>query len=160
MERPVPNPTNQKPAPTKGARSAATERYSIDELSAETGVTPRTIRYYITEGMIPPAHGRGASATYDRRHLLKLKLIVELKDRFKPLETIKRELAGLSTDDLEAHFAIQADPAEGRWRRIAFSPDLELHVRERDPRDYQFEQTVNQIVELARVILKSQRESG
>jgi DNA-binding transcriptional MerR regulator len=134
------------------------ERYSIDELSAETGITPRTIRYYITEGMIPPAYGRGASATYDRRHLLRLRLIVELKNEFKPLDAIKQELSGLSTEDLEAHFAIQSDPAEGRWRRIAFSPDLELHVREREPRDYRFEQTVDQLVQLARVVLRSQKE--
>ena len=133
MERAVSNRTRSDAAPIAngkskpGARVAASaERFSIDELSAESGIVPRTIRYYITQGMIPPAHGRGASATYDRRHLLRLKLITELKSEFKPLDAIKQELSGLSTEDLEAHFAIQSDPAEGRWRRIAFSPDLEL----------------------------------
>jgi DNA-binding transcriptional MerR regulator len=148
------------PAATSGHTRVSGERYSIDQLSAETGISPRTIRYYITEGMIPPAHGRGASATYDRRHLLRLRLIVELKNEFKPLETIKRELDALTTDDLEAHFAIQRDPAEGHWRRIVFSPDLELHVRERGPRDYQFEHAVDQIVQLARVVLRGQKEAG
>jgi DNA-binding transcriptional MerR regulator len=133
-------------------------RYGIADLEAETGFNPRTIRYYISEGMLTPAHGRGPSATYDTDHLLRLRLIKELKDEFLPLEAIKERLAELSTEDLEAHFAIQTRPVEGRWRRIGFTPDLELHVREREPRDYRFERAVDQIVQLARVVLDASEE--
>jgi DNA-binding transcriptional MerR regulator len=139
--------------------AASAPRYTIDDLTAETGINGRTIRYYISEGLLTRARGRGPSATYDRDHLLRLRLIKELKDDFKPLDAIKRELAGLSTEDLEAHFAIQGGPTEGRWRRIIFTPNLELHVRERDPRDYRFERAVDQIVQLAGVVLKSHKES-
>ena len=138
--------------------TASSPRYTIDDLTAETGINGRTIRYYISEGLLTRARGRGPSATYDEDHLLRLRLIKELKDNFKPLEAIKQELAGLSTEDLEAHFAIRSGPSEGRWRRIIFTPDLELHVRERDPRDYRFERAVDQIVQLAGVVLSSHRE--
>jgi DNA-binding transcriptional MerR regulator len=128
-------------------------RYSIDDLTRETGFNARTIRYYISEGMLTPAHGRGPSATYDKDHLLRLRLIKELKDDFKPLDAIKSRLKELSTDDLEAHFAIQTGPTEGTWRRIAFTTELELHVRVREPRDYRFERAVEQIVQHTRFVL-------
>lgn len=134
-------------------------RYSIGDLEAETGFNARTIRYYISEGMLTPAHGRGPSATYDKDHLLRLRMIKELKEQFLPLDTIKQRLADLSTEDLEAHFAIQTGPTEGRWRRIVFHPDLELHVREREQRDYRFERAVEQIIQHARFVLENYEES-
>jgi DNA-binding transcriptional MerR regulator len=134
-------------------------RYSIGDLEEETGFNARTIRYYISEGMLTPAHGRGPSATYDKDHLLRLRMIKELKEEFKPLDAIKERLANLSTEDLEAHFAIQTGPVEGRWRRIVFNSDLELHVRERDQRDYRFERAVEQIVQHARFVLENFEET-
>lgn len=134
-------------------------RYSIADLQAETGFNGRTIRYYVSEGMLTPAHGRGPTATYDKDHLLRLRMIKELKDEFLPLETIKKRLANLSTEDLEAHFAIQGGPVEGRWRRIVFNADLELHVREPEQRDYRFERAVDQIVQHARFVLENFEEN-
>lgn len=134
-------------------------RYGIDDLTEETGFNGRTIRYYIAEGMLTPAHGRGPSATYDKDHLLRLRMIRELKDQHLPLEAIRERLQGLSTDDLEAHFAIQSGPSEAKWRRIAFGPEIELHVREREQRDYRFERAIDQIVQHARFVLETYEES-
>lgn len=134
-------------------------RYSIGDLQAETGFNGRTIRYYISEGMLTPAHGRGPTATYDKDHLLRLRMIKELKDEFLPLDAIKRRLADLSTEDLEAHFAIQSGPVEGHWRRVVFNADLELHVRQREQRDYRFERAVDQIVQHARFVLENLEET-
>lgn len=134
------------PAPTS-------PRYSIADLEAETGFNARTIRYYISEGMLTPAHGRGPSATYDKDHLLRLRLIKELKDDHLPLEAIKQRLVKLGTEDLESHFAIQSGPTTVRWRRIVFGPNVELHVREFDEPDYRFERVVEQIVHQARFLL-------
>jgi DNA-binding transcriptional MerR regulator len=133
-------------------------RYGIDDLTAETGFNARTIRYYIAEGMLTPAHGRGPSATYDKDHLLRLRMIRELKEQFLPLDAIRERLQGLSTDDLEAHFAIQSGPTEVKWRRIAFGPDIDLHVREREQRDYRFERALDQIVQHARYVLDTYEE--
>lgn len=134
-------------------------RYSIADLEGETGFNARTIRYYISEGMLTPAHGRGPSATYDKDHLLRLRMIKEFKDQFLPLESIKEKLADLSTEDLEAHFSIQSGPTEGRWRRIVFNPDLELHVREGEQRDYRFERLVDQIVQQVRFMIENYEET-
>ena len=41
--------------PTQSAppeEAAAAERFSIDELSTLAGLTPRTVRYYIAEGLV------------------------------------------------------------------------------------------------------------
>lgn len=133
-------------------------RYSIADLEEETGFIPRTIRYYISEGLLTPAHGRGPTATYDKDHLLRLKLIKELKDQFLPLEAIKHHLENLGTEDLEHHFAIQSGPVEEQWRRIEFGPDLELHVRMKAQPDYRFERTIDQIVQHTRAVLDSLEE--
>lgn len=128
-------------------------RYSMEDLTRETGFSARTIRYYVTEGLLTPAHGRGKTATYDKDHLLRLRMIQELKESFLPLETIKSRLADLETSDLESHFAIESRQTEDRWRRISFGRDLELNVRDRGSRDYAFDRAVDTIVQHAKFVL-------
>ncbi|HEY8447610.1 MAG TPA: MerR family transcriptional regulator [Thermomicrobiales bacterium] len=106
-------------------------RYAIADLERETGLPARTIRYYISQGLLPPAHGRGPGATYDLGHLLRLKMIQRLKAEHLPLEEIKRRLGDLTDEDIETMLNIQSRPTEDRWRRIQLHPDIELHVRER-----------------------------
>jgi DNA-binding transcriptional MerR regulator len=103
--------------------------YLVEDLEAATGIPRRTIRFYVSKGILKPARGRGPSATYDKDHLLRLQRLKELKIQHLPLDEIKQELATKSTEDLEAHFAISAGPTEGTWQRIAFGPDYELNVR-------------------------------
>ncbi len=65
----------------------------IDNLAHLTGVPSRTIRFYNTQGLLPPPIMRGRVAYYNQEHLLVLNLIKELKDRQNlPLETIKQLL--------------------------------------------------------------------
>jgi DNA-binding transcriptional MerR regulator len=47
-------------------------RFTIDELAAETGATPRQIRRWIERGVVPRALPRaeGYRPTYDRRYTL------------------------------------------------------------------------------------------
>ena len=129
-------------------------RYSMSDLETATGVSSRTIRYYVTQELLKPAQGRGPAAAYSKDHLLRLKLIDELKATENlPLDKIRERLKPLSTADLEAHFAIENRAIEGRWRRVLFGPDLELHVRELASPDYAFEQAVDQIIQFARFTL-------
>lgn len=129
-------------------------RYAIADLEAETGFNARTIRYYITEGLLAPAHGRGPSAAYDKDHLLRLRFIQELKTAHLPLDEIREKVGELSIHDLEAHFAIASRPVEERWRRVRLHPDLELHVRARDDVDYRFERAVDQVMQHARFVFE------
>jgi DNA-binding transcriptional MerR regulator len=136
------------------ARQASNQRYSMADLEKLTNFSGRTIRYYIQEELLRPAHGRGPSATYDRDHLLRLLRIAQLKSEVSALDEIRERLDALSTADLEAHFAVQSGPEEERWRRVRIHPRLELNVREAADRDYRFEQVVEQIVDHARYVLE------
>ena len=67
--------------------------HTIDELAHLSGMPSRTIRFYNTEGMLPPPTMRGRVAYYDEQHLLVLRIIKELKEQQNlPLETIKQML--------------------------------------------------------------------
>lgn len=127
------------------------------DLEEQTGFSARTVRYYIAQGLLPPAHGRGPSATYDRTHLLRLQAIRLLKDRHLPLEEIKVELGDLRDDDIAAQLDVESAPPEDRWRRIQIHPDVELHVRERAGRgrDPDLDRAVETIAKQARIALES-----
>lgn len=64
----------------------------IAELAQRAGVTPRTIRYYVAEGLLPPPGGRGQRRAYNQRHLDRLTAIRELKAAYLPLHEIRRRL--------------------------------------------------------------------
>jgi DNA-binding transcriptional MerR regulator len=67
--------------------------HTIDELAHISGMPSRTIRFYNTQGMLPPPTLRGRVAYYDEEHLLVLNIIKELKEQQNlPLETIKHML--------------------------------------------------------------------
>lgn len=88
------------------------ERYGLAELAEAAGVSVRTVRYYIAEGLLPPPEGGGARSAYTQGHLDRLRLIARLKAAYLPLRAIRQRLAGL--DDaatralLEAHAATAA----------------------------------------------------
>lgn len=137
------------------ARQSSASRYAMSDLEHLTGFSSRTIRYYIQEGLIRAAFGRGPTATYDRDHLLRLLRIAELKTEVTALDQIKERLDAASTAALEAHFAVRSGPEEERWRRVRVHPRLELHVRESSSdRDYRFEQALDQIIQHARIVLE------
>lgn len=65
----------------------------IDDLAHLSGVPSRTIRFYNTQGLLPPPIMHGRIAYYNREHLLVLNLIKEFKDQQNlPLEVIKQLL--------------------------------------------------------------------
>jgi DNA-binding transcriptional MerR regulator len=70
--------------------------YTIGELAEAAGVTPRTIRYYTAEGLLPPPDTRGRYAQYGAEHLVRLHAIARLKEAYLPLGAIRERLAGLS----------------------------------------------------------------
>ncbi len=130
-------------------------RYTMTELEEQTGLNARTIRYYVSQGLIPSAHGRGPSATYDLGHLLRLKAIQLLKAEYRPLEEIKARLGELSDQEIAALLEVETAPPEDRWRRVLLHPDIELHVRERGGRgrDAALDDAVELIIGLARPVI-------
>jgi DNA-binding transcriptional MerR regulator len=143
--QPLP-PGRRVPAPAPPDR----HRYAITELEELTGVSKRNIRYYITLGLLPPSHGRGPTAYYDRGHLLRLQAIKQRQDEHEPLDAIKDALANLTDDEIAADLAVQTAPPEDRWRRVLLHPDVELHVREAaGERDRRLDSIVERVVEYA-----------
>lgn len=72
--------------------------YNLDELTALAETTPRTVRYYIAEGLLPPAVSAGPRSGYTDAHLDRLRLINRMKEAFLPLREIRHRLAGLDDD--------------------------------------------------------------
>src|SRR5690606_15496044 len=60
---------------------ARLSRYSLDDLANETGLSPRTIRHYIAQDLLPGPESLGRNAWYSEDHLDRLKCIQILKDR-------------------------------------------------------------------------------
>ncbi len=75
----VPAPATDVPAPDPGSQAPSLLR--IQEVSAETGLTPRAIRYYEELGLLEPAaRSEGAYRLYDGEDLERLRFIRGLRD--------------------------------------------------------------------------------
>ena len=72
------------------------------QLAGRAGLAPRTVRYYVQRGLLPAPVFRGADTTYNEDHLLRLKAIRRLQERFLPLDAIQVELQRLSPDGIRA----------------------------------------------------------
>ncbi len=89
-----------------------TEReYTLQELTDLTGVTPRTVRYYIAQGLLPSPDGAGPAARYGDGHLGRLRLVRRLQREHLPLAEIRSRLAGLD-DDAVAGLLAEGEPTE------------------------------------------------
>ncbi len=72
---------------------------------ARSRPTERTIRFYVARHLVNAPDGRGTAATYGYRHLLQV-LAVKLRQmEGATLETIERDLAGLTGDAVERRVA-------------------------------------------------------
>lgn len=78
-----------------------TATYKIEELAAEAGVSPRTVRYYVQRGLLPAPEFRGKDTAYGREHLLRLRAIKRLQEAHLPLDEIQSRLAGMGTLEME-----------------------------------------------------------
>lgn len=115
-----------------------TGSYKLDELAHAAGVTARTVRYYVQRGLLPPPVFRGKDTAYSEQHLLRLRAIRALQERFLPLDAIQVTLEGLDEAGLAA--VLDASPVEQAappspqveairlWRRFSLAEGVELHV--------------------------------
>ncbi len=68
------------------------ERYTLTELADLAGVTPRTVRYYLGQGLLAQVGQSGPGAKYGGDHLARLRLIRRLQGEHLPLAEIRRRL--------------------------------------------------------------------
>jgi len=75
--------------------------HTIAELSALTGLSVRTIRYYVAEGLIPSSGMEGPGTRYPQATLARLRLIAKLKDAHLPLAEIRKRLRALGDAEVQ-----------------------------------------------------------
>jgi DNA-binding transcriptional MerR regulator len=78
------------------------ERYSLTELADLAGVTPRTVRYYLAQGLLPAVGQTGPGSKYDAGHLARLRVIRRLQAEHLPLAEIRRRLETLDDGEIRA----------------------------------------------------------
>ncbi len=103
------------------------DEYTIAELAELGGVTRRTVRYYVQEGLIPPPTGLGRGAHYQRAHLDALLRVKSMQERGLLLEEIRLALSPGAKPRAEVPAAV----SRSHWSRIEIVPGLELHVSSR-----------------------------
>jgi DNA-binding transcriptional MerR regulator len=88
--------------PREGRTGTLELQFTLKELVKAAEVSERTIRYYIQEGILPPAQGAGPASRYGLEHLSRLLLVRRFKAALLPLSQIKQLFAELALDELEA----------------------------------------------------------
>ena len=152
----------------------APDPLDLTELADRAGVSIRTIRYYIQQGLLPKPEARGPGAHYTEEHLDRLLLVKRLQREHLPLAEIRRVLES-SAGELPAPrtardyirsvigepaaplFSAQADepPApttRSQWERVTLAPDIELHIRRPLPRVVN--RQVERLIDIARDIFE------
>ena len=78
------------------------QKYTIEDLASVVAVPVRTIRFYISEGLIPGPEGRGKGTVYGEEHLQKLRLARRLSEQRVPLAEIRAQVAALTVDEVKS----------------------------------------------------------
>ena len=130
--------------------------------SARAAPSARSVRFYVSNGLLDRPEGTGTAATYNYRHFLQL-LAIKIRQREgQTLDVIKREMKEITGDALERRVAQSLAPALGlggqgagapsiggaaaagngdgqgqrapaTWRRLPVADGIELHVRDDSP---------------------------
>jgi hypothetical protein len=114
--------------------------------SARAAPSARSVRFYVSSGLLDRPEGTGTAATYNYRHLLQL-LAIKIRQREgQTLDLIRGEMREVTGDALERRVAswlapallnaggmaasIDPDDQEWSWRRVPVVDGVELHVRD------------------------------
>jgi DNA-binding transcriptional MerR regulator len=103
--------------------------YAIGDLADLGGVSRRTVRYYVQEGLLPAPLGLGRGNHYGPAHLEQLLKVKAMQEAGRTLDEIKRWLSG-TADRASREQATESSPALDRsvWRRLTIAPGVEVHV--------------------------------
>jgi DNA-binding transcriptional MerR regulator len=107
---------------------SAAVRYAIEELATLGGVSRRTIRYYVQEGLIPAPTGLGRGNHYTPEHLEQLLRVKAMQESGRTLVEIRRALGHVSNRQSVAQSKGEELPSRSLWRRMTVAPGVELHL--------------------------------
>ncbi len=98
------------------------KKYNIGQLAELSGVSRRTIRFYVQSGLLAAPAGAGRGHYYTETHLQTLQRINSLKENNLSLEQIVVRLRGQEQGEVQL-------PVPTTWVRLEVMPGLELHVQ-------------------------------
>ena len=112
-----------RPKQRETAPSDAGNGISLSELAKKSGVPERTIRYYISRGLIPGPVRGGRGAEYTQEHLDGIRDVRQL------------QAAGMTLAEIEYEFARDAGDrrpaiAPESWSLYRISADVTVQVRD------------------------------
>jgi DNA-binding transcriptional MerR regulator len=102
--------------------------YSLSDLARLADVTPRTVRYYVSQGLLPAPDAAGPATRYGEAHLARLRLIRRLQRDHLPLSEIRARLERMGDDEVTA--AVEAlggpdpEPSQEPGETLAFVRSL------------------------------------
>lgn len=103
--------------------------YAIGDLADLAGVSRRTVRYYVQEGLLPAPLGLGRGSHYGPAHLEQLLKVKAMQEAGRTLDEIKQALSGRGEGAArEQATERHQSPERSVWRRIAIAPGVELNV--------------------------------
>jgi DNA-binding transcriptional MerR regulator len=132
---------------------ASPTQIDLPELADRAGVSIRTVRYYIQQGLLQEPEARGPGAHYTEEHLDRLLLIKRLQKEHLPLAEIRKAIQSGAAEAAiprsardyvrsvlgKASAPMQVssppmmqqpeEPVRSQWERITLAPDIELHLR-------------------------------
>ena len=102
--------------------------FTLDQLSALTDLSLRTIRYYIQLGLVDRHEGDRKHARYTQRHLDQLLQVRAMADQGIPLERIKHEIHGTtpppppprSAGDISVSKSGKAGPVDSELKLLRY----------------------------------------
>lgn len=121
--------------------------YNIESLAELSGLTKRTVRYYIQLGLLTPPIGSCRGSYYTESHLNRLEQIKRLSGQGIPLSQMKAIISAESpksaSDFVEVVNLTQ-------WNRAMICDDVELSFKQ----DYLSTHDLNRIVEFIRDLVE------
>lgn len=115
----------------KRGKSMEKTKYKISELAEVAGVTVRTVRYYVSKGLLTPPKEDGLYSYYSEINLKELKLIKAYREEYLPLDVIREKLLNKEMDvDVDLKVSNFIGEADFLYRKVLVVPGLELNVRE------------------------------
>jgi DNA-binding transcriptional MerR regulator len=98
--------------------------YSLADLARLADVTPRTVRYYVAQGLLPSPDAAGPATRYTEGHLARLRLIRRLQRDHLPLAEIRARLERMGDEEVLAAAAVLdpvvPDPSLDRQETLDF----------------------------------------
>lgn len=124
------------------------QKYSMDELAALTGLSRRTIRFYVQERLIDPPAGRGRGGFYYDSHLHALARIRQLQEQGASLQAIRSMSRSQRVESSTPPVVTEREV----WTRVQVVPGLELHItKELGEKEHR---KLNELLRLAKHFMK------